>query len=300
MVAHDGTTRTCDLPVSRMMPEPPCETRRPRFLVVAACLALVACQEPSAIGPQGSLADFISAVTTASGQTAATSHAGAAPAPGAGVAPLVPGNGTVVNGGSSLLRVRSAVPFNRVVVTVDGLDGYYDLILPASDTAATVLLRVSPGQAKTLGSVRVAVGSGAGVGAFALYRMQVYRVGTGDVQISVNWTGASDVDLHVTDPGGAEVSFADTVVASGGRLDLDSNPGCTLDNINNENVYWPAGGAPHGTYQVVLDYFNDCGVARTDYVVTVAMAGQPVRTFTGSFAGSFADNEPKVVGSFTY
>jgi uncharacterized protein YfaP (DUF2135 family) len=104
----------------------------------------------------------------------------------------------------------------------------------------------------------------------------------------------------VIDPNGDEVYWANRTVASGGELDLDSNPACTIDNTNNENIVWPTGSAPSGQYQVIVDYWSDCGVPRSDYVVTVSMAGQQPQIFTGSFVGLADDNPDDDIGTFTF
>jgi hypothetical protein len=44
-----------------------------------------------------------------------------------------------------------------------------------------------------------------------------------------------------------------------------------------ENIYWPTGRAPSGTYQVRVIYYQACGrTAPTDYQVTVAINGEVV------------------------
>ena len=117
--------------------------------------------------------------------------------------------------------------------------------------------------------------------------------------MSVSWTGASDVDLHVIDPSGEEVYFGNLHSASGGTLDLDSNAACNIDNKNNENIVWPVGGAPSGEYTVIVDYWSDCGVARSDYVVTVQVEGQEAQVFSGSFVGP-AGMPSVEIATFTY
>ena len=74
------------------------------------------------------------------------------------------------------------------------------------------------------------------VGSFARLSFDVLQVGTGDVQATLAWDADSDVDLHVIDPNGEEVYWANTMVSSGGELDLDSNAGCVIDEVRNENI----------------------------------------------------------------
>jgi hypothetical protein len=103
------------------------------------------------------------------------------------------------------------------------------------------------------------------------------------VQVSISWDADSDVDLHVVDPNDNEVYWRDDEVASGGKLDLDSNADCELDHKRNENITWES--APSGTYTVRVDYYRACDIPKTNYVVTIQVVGQPTKTFHGTFTG---------------
>lgn len=107
---------------------------------------------------------------------------------------------------------------------------------------------------------------------------------TGEVQVSVSWDQPADVDLHVVDPSGEEIYYGNPSSSSGGQLDVDSNSACSIDNKNIENIRW-TGSAPAGTYTVRVDYWKSCGVAQTNYVVTVKN-GVVTTTYTGTFTGS--------------
>jgi hypothetical protein len=80
------------------------------------------------------------------------------------------------------------------------------------------------------------------------------------------------------------VFYHNPTVPSGGVLDLDSNAECEIDHKNNENITWS--NAPEGTYTVRLDYWDSCGTAKTNYVVTVHEPGKPVKVFNGFLTGS--------------
>jgi uncharacterized protein YfaP (DUF2135 family) len=112
----------------------------------------------------------------------------------------------------------------------------------------------------------------------------VTTVGTGDVQISVTWNSAADVDLHVVEPNGNEIYYGSSRSSTGGELDLDSNASCGSDGPRAENIRWPTGRAPTGTYTVRVDYWSNCGAGSTDYVVRV-INGSTSQTFTGTFTG---------------
>ena len=112
----------------------------------------------------------------------------------------------------------------------------------------------------------------------------VFVVGfTGDVQVSVSWDAPSDVDLHVVEPNGNDIYYGNPSSSTGGQLDVDSNAACSIDGRQIENVRW-GGQAPGGTYTVRVDYWDACGVARTNFLVTVKN-GASTQTFPGFFTG---------------
>jgi len=107
-------------------------------------------------------------------------------------------------------------------------------------------------------------------------------LGTGDVQITLTWDAAVDLDLRVTDPAGETIHYFNAVSASGGRMDVGS---VTCDGVANpvENVFWPYGSAPAGSYSVYVHYTQDCGINDpVNYTVTVRMDDEVLSTYTGT------------------
>ncbi|HSQ37698.1 MAG TPA: hypothetical protein VLS92_07400, partial [Acidimicrobiia bacterium] len=104
-------------------------------------------------------------------------------------------------------------------------------------------------------------------------------LGTGDVQVTLRWSSAVDLDLSVTDPSGYRVSFSQPAVASGGRLDRDANYPCSSATTSPvENVFWLPGGAPPGPYQVTVTYRTGCGTEPAQgYELTVRFDGEVAR-----------------------
>ena len=273
---------------------------RVRMLAVAAAIALMSCESPKQLGPGLLIEDLIPRVSNADGTIQAVLRTGPAPVGGTGNAAKITGIGSVVNGGSAQVTVAASQSYNAVIVAVPGFENYWELTLPGDVPGTDVVVSMAPTLTASTFQLHYAVMSGGALGAYGTQNIRVTHVGTGDVQVSVSWSGASDVDLHVFDPSGEEVYYSNLTSASGGTLDLDSNPACSIDNINNENIVWPVGQAPHGQYRVVVHYYDDCGVPESDYVVTVQMAGQSPQTFSGSFVGLNTANPAKEVGSFVY
>jgi hypothetical protein len=115
-------------------------------------------------------------------------------------------------------------------------------------------------------------------------------LGTGDVQITLRWDGPADLDLYVTDPNGEQLSFGSTSTSSGGQLDVDANAACgTAAAAPTENVFWPAGGAPLGTYLAGVSLYDACGGGTpVAWTLTITVDGQ-VWVLSGSAATPQAD-----------
>jgi len=120
---------------------------------------------------------------------------------------------------------------------------------------------------------------------------------TGDVQVLLNWNNYNDLDLCCTDPQGETVWFKNKSVTSGGILDIDMNvdyPG-SINPV--ENIYWPNGKAPHGTYNVYLiNYKNhEPFINETPYTIKVKYGGKN-QVFKGVIK---KDAKAIPIGSFT-
>ena len=239
--------------------------------------------------------DFVA--SAAVGMTAGVVRRGFPPTGAGGAIVAVTGNTIVVNGGASEFQVSAATSFRQIFVSLageshglstassSGIGDYYTIELPAPATDVTLLLTF-PTSLPVVGfNVFFSVGDEESIGPVSRLNFDVIQVGTGDVQVTLTWNTDTDLDLHVVDPSGQEVYFGNTSVPSGGNLDLDSNPGCSLDNVGKENILWPVGQAPRGTYIVRVDYWSSCGIEETDYTVLVKNSGD-VQIFSGQFTGS--------------
>jgi uncharacterized protein YfaP (DUF2135 family) len=279
--------------------------RPTRWAVVAAAIALTGCEATLKETTRGNIQDFISSVTDAGGTVQGVLVTGDPPEPGSGPNATVSGIGVMINGGSSQQRVNGDADFTRIIVAVQGLTNYYQLDLPDGVASQEILLGGSTNALARTMVFQYAVGDAGSVGQYASQDVRFLRVGTGDIQISVAWSDTSDVDLHVIDPNGEEISFSHRTSASGGTLDLDGNAACSRNTVgqvsafvSNENVVWPTGAAPSGEYKVILDYWSACGNPSTDYVVTVQRTGASPMIFTGTFVGTSAPSD--TVTTFSY
>lgn len=117
-------------------------------------------------------------------------------------------------------------------------------------------------------------------------QLQVVPVGSGDLEVTLTMSQATDLDLYVVEPTGVAIYYRNTNSYTGGHLDLDANAACSSHmGVNNEHVYWPRGQAPSGSYTVrVANYVTCIGGGQVDYQVTVRNCGE-VAVFAGNFTG---------------
>jgi hypothetical protein len=254
-----------------------------RSLAVLAAVLTAACgggsdeQGP----PQRTFRDYVSLVTLLADGTQATYHAAALPAAGAGPGASAANSTALITGGTATFTVTGTGAFTTVYVGVQGVTGYWELTVPSG---AVQDIAITFGQrAPTTFSLRVGVAAGAGAGAYDVVPLTLTRVGTGALQVSLSWNNASDVDLHLVEPGGEEIYYGNGASAAGGTLDLDSNAACTIDGVNNENITYGSHTPPSGTYTVRVDYWDACAAGAANYVVTVNNKGV-VTTYSGSLA----------------
>jgi hypothetical protein len=116
------------------------------------------------------------------------------------------------------------------------------------------------------------------------------QLGTGDIQITLRWESAADLDLHVTEPNGTEIWYSDKgPTSTGGQLDVDSNVGCEEDG-SVENVFWPEGEAPQGQYLVEVDGYRVDGCGSGEYTLVANVRGREVLRETGTVAENESDS----------
>lgn len=105
---------------------------------------------------------------------------------------------------------------------------------------------------------------------------------TGDVQILLSWDNYNDLDLICTDPEGKTVWYKNRRVPSGGQLEIDMNVEYPDSKTPIENIYWPPGAAPNGTYNVYIKYFKQHqNISTNPFKITVKY-GEKTDEYTGT------------------
>ena len=106
------------------------------------------------------------------------------------------------------------------------------------------------------------------------FRIEEGAVSQSDVEVTLTWDNAGDMDLHVIDPTGFHIYFGDPVSPSGGQLDADNTSG-----FGPETISWPTGAAPAGAYQVSVAYFSG-EVSPINFTVAITANGA-TQTYQG-------------------
>jgi uncharacterized protein YfaP (DUF2135 family) len=208
----------------------------------------------------------------------------------------VTGNGSIIAGGTNFFSVNFEDPngdVEHLLVALEGEEGYYraNLAENSTDFDLTMLLDQEVID-NSLGIIFHIVDDRGNVS--EPYKVVLNRVnaGQGSLQVSLAWDLENDLDLHLIKPDGEEIYYGNEVSSTGGVLDLDSNPACDIDGVNNENITFSDSAAvvPAGEYIVRVDYYEECeaGGKTTNYAVAVHVQGELIATSNGNpVEGSF-------------
>ena len=229
------------------------------------------------------------------------------PAPNSDQQVVVNINGSVIPGGSSYVTLASENVAKKILIGLVGQTGYWEYIPRDSnrDYSYSFIMFIDQNIALPEGqtgfTVQVAIVDENG-NISQIWNSDpveiIENVGTGALQVSLSFDNAKDVDLHLIEPEyldeeGEPASFYDRHIYYGhswsancGDLDLDSNAGCSIDNVNNENITYDDEIATivPGTYKVYVDLWENCDpTIATNYVVTVFYGGTLIASRAGRF-----------------
>lgn len=202
----------------------------------------------------------------------------------------------VTNGGTAVLRVTlsEAVDAPMFAVQLEGDAGYYTVggVDPDHDGVYDISIKVPADSEKTSMRVGVALLDATGsAGAYQEIAFELVASGIGDVKVTLSFDRLHDLDLHVVEPRGDQIFYRTPGSTTGGQLDLDSGANCEPTPYNSENVFWPPGGAPSGTYRVSVQNYQQCSPGEIKFTVRIAY-DDVVRTYDGSFPDGTAGEEP--------
>ena len=209
-------------------------------------------------------------------------------------------NSHVIPGGTSIVSVNSQTGINKIYVGVEGEYGYYELVPNRNSDVFTIIINqnINLGEEDTF-PIAVAIKDNNGeISQLWVTEIKLITAGTGALQVSLSFDNAKDVDLHLIEPEyndeegnpvsfyGRHIYYGNRTSENGGQLDLDSNAGCSIDNINNENITYDeiTSTVAPGTYKVYVDMYSNCDASiATNYVVTVFYDGRMIANRAGVF-----------------
>ncbi|HLV13580.1 MAG TPA: hypothetical protein VKY41_00235 [Xanthomarina sp.] len=208
-------------------------------------------------------------------------------------------NTHVIPGGTAYATILTTTPAQKLFISAVDKSGYFELVpQDNSDLNQSFILKINQLNHQEKFTVRLAYLDANNRVSRAIYAdLLVISVGTGALQVSLSFDNDKDVDLHLIEPNGDHIYYNNETSTNGGFLDLDSNPACEIDGVNNENIYYPDDATIEvGTYYVYVDMYENCNPSvATNFVVSVILNGVEIPTSTqnpynGNFPVGFPSN----------
>lgn len=178
-------------------------------------------------------------------------------------------NDRALTGGMNFIVINDDKAYQKFYIGVKGVDGYWEYV-PTQSRANDVVVYTIPimyGTNYNKDITMVIIGVDEEGNVTVEYELDITYVDSerGDLNINLTFSTPKDVDLHLYTPSGkhiyyrnrgGSVEIGDSVYSYG--LDHDSNPACSLDYLNNENIYIPEELVENGEYRVVVDLYANC------------------------------------------
>lgn len=224
------------------------------------------------------------------------------------------GNATILPGGSNNISVTASGNPTKIAVGIEGMEGYF--LLPFTEvserttfsTTSISLVQLLLGQnlEDDFTLIFAVMDDQANVSEYEYLQVTTLAVGIGSLQVNCSWNQENDVDIHLEEPNGEVIFYANPLSENGGQLDVDSNAGCNIDNINSENIFYDEDSFIElGQYKALVDLWSNCNIqAITTYTVTIYYEGELMSViegenpYTGSFTQENDNDDPLVVATF--
>lgn len=202
----------------------------------------------------------------------------------------------VMNGAMNYVSIVTEKSIKKFFIGIKGVPGYwiYDpMSTRATSEFNTYVIPVMMSQSYTGNSTLVLSGQLENGDVTTPVENEIFYIETmpGAIEIKLAFSNSKDVDLHLFTPSGEHIYYGNrggvyqnedgNDISYG--LDIDSNAGCSLDNINKENIYIPAELVENGTYTVVVDMYENCQPSiTTSWSIVARYQGELVTPKSGA------------------
>lgn len=217
-------------------------------------------------------------------------NSGTVPLPTTTSSLKVSGNSQALPGGSSIFTISYTKTIRYFYIRIDGVNGYY-IVRPKSPVVdineyiyQMTLIFSQKFNKSIIIYISAQTTDGENTTEFPT-TINYHQAGTGALQVSLSFSNAKDIDLHVFTPSGEHYYYGhkggyitenDTTTRFG--LDVDSNAGCNIDNINNENITFPESMLETGIYKVYVNMYANCDASIATSWSIVAHWGSSIIT----------------------
>lgn len=208
-------------------------------------------------------------------------------------------NGKALAGGMNIITVTTEHHYTKFYITVKGVNGYL-VYVPSADSVTQ-----DPVTGKYIYSIPLIFGADFNINITVIItaerdngdvtepaEKEIEYVSSlhGDLEVNLFFSNEKDIDLYLIMPDGNTIFFGNrggsytledgTVVSYG--LDHDSNAGCRIDGLNNENIVIPQEMVQNGVYEVKVDMYANCNSSiATDWSVVARYHGDIVENELG-------------------
>ncbi len=216
-------------------------------------------------------------------------------------------NASALTGGMNFIVINGEKEYQKFYIGAEGSDGYWEYVPNASragSTIYTIPIMYGTGFNNDITMVIIGVDADGNISVHYIFDVQHVESQSGDLNINLTFSTPKDVDLHLYTPSGKHIYYGDR----GGQveigdstytygLDHDSNPGCSIDNLNNENIYIPAELVENGEYRVVVNLYENCTSAYDcSWAVITRYKGNIIQNETEGFGNPATGNYAATAG----
>ena len=178
----------------------------------------------------------------------------------------------VMNGAMNYISIITEKNIQKFFIGVKGISGYWEYV-PSTTTRVntdynTYVIPVMMSQSYSGNSTIILSGQLDNGDITIPVENEVFYIETmpGEIEVKLAFSNSKDIDLHLFTPSGEHIYYGNrggSYTTEDGEtitygLDIDSNAGCNIDNVNKENIYIPSELVQSGTYTVVVNMYSNC------------------------------------------